>query len=147
MTDLNKPVSTRGQAMSELQKHLEEIERIEKEIWPSLCDKCNVRTVVCRHHRPTNSKEQDCKTTMHFSALAYYTEVAITEAKKVEVSHDAQQEKIDALLKAGEELRDALVVVLNNIKGTLNLGPVMGYSIQLAQKNWYEAIDLAEEIK
>ena len=44
-----------------------------------------------------------------------------------------------ALLEAGEKLRDALIVVLNNIDGTLALSPIMGAPIQLAQKHWDEA--------
>lgn len=47
----------------------------------------------------------------------------------------------DDLLKAGEELKDALVTVLTNINGTLDLGPIAGQAIWLAQKHWDEAVE------
>lgn len=51
----------------------------------------------------------------------------------------------DALVEAGDELRDALVVVLQNIEGTLNLGPIMGQSILMAQESWDNVLALAKK--
>ena len=44
----------------------------------------------------------------------------------------------DDLLKAGEELRDALLVVLKNIDGKVDVGPIQAEAILLAQQNWDE---------
>ena len=50
----------------------------------------------------------------------------------------------DELLEAGNELRTALLLVLKNVKGTIDIGPILAQSVLLAQQNWDEAIAKAE---
>lgn len=60
-------------------------------------------------------------------------------------SYDQDQETIKDLMKAGEDLRDALVDVLSNVKGTLAGGPIMEQSVLMAQETWDTTVTLAKK--